>query len=83
VDGLEAGRVSRIIRETLNAATDKGADYYTACDLAAIAVLEAMTPDPNGAHNIDYQDLEPPDRTFQLVIVIVTLALIGAFFVFA
>jgi hypothetical protein len=42
-----------------------------------------MTPDPNGAHNIDYQDYEPPDRTFQLIIVIVTLALIGAFFVFA
>jgi hypothetical protein len=41
-----------------------------------------MTPDPNGAHNIDVQDYEPP-RTFQLIIVIVTLALIGAFFVFA
>jgi hypothetical protein len=41
-----------------------------------------MTPDPNGAHNIDYQDYEPP-RRFQLIIVSVTLALIGAFFVFA
>jgi hypothetical protein len=42
-----------------------------------------MTPDPNGAHNIDYQDYEPPPLRYELAIVLVTLALIGAFFVFA
>jgi hypothetical protein len=46
------------------------------------SVARPMTPDPNGAHNIDVQDYEPP-RRFQLIIVLVTLALIGAFFVFA
>jgi hypothetical protein len=41
-----------------------------------------MAPDPNGAHNIDVQDYEPPLRLGPIIF-IVTLALIGAFFVFA
>lgn len=45
-----------------------------------------MTPDPNGAHNIpiiDPQDYPSPPPPYELAIVLVTLALIGAFFVCA
>lgn len=44
---------------------------------------DRATPDPNGAHNIDLKDLGPPSRRFEYIVVVVTLALIGAFFVFA